>query len=141
MVFSRFSIFHCVSKFKQSLCFLQISSRKEEPNLLWNENDFCIYVLNVTATKVEGMRLAPDYKQIKYSKSNFKYLCDLSGLMLKNFVKNLPNMLDDSGIQMAHASVDCFYECLATAKALYQRKFDAVLKVLRKLNTLFVLKL
>lgn len=120
---------------------MKISSRKEEPNLLWNENDFCIHVLNVTATKVEGMRLAPDYKQIKYSKSNFKHLCDLSGLMLKNFVKNLPNMMNDSGIQMAHASVDCFYECLATAKALYQRKFDVVLKVLRKLNTLFVLKL
>lgn len=79
------------------------------------------------------MRSAPDYKQIKYSRSNFKYLCDISALMLKYFIKNLANMLDDTGVEMAHASVDCFRECLTTAIALYERKFIDFLKILRKL--------
>lgn len=115
------------------LIIFNIFSQTQGPNLLWNEINFCIYVLNVSSSKVEGMRLAPDYKQIKYSKSNFKYLCDISALMLKYFVKKLPTMLDDSSISLAQASIDCFYECLGTAKALYQRKFSTFLKVLRKM--------
>lgn len=113
-----------------------MSRRTQSPNLLWAETDFCIYVLNVTRAKVEEMRSAPDYKQIKYSRSNFKYLCDISALILKYFIKDLANMLDGSGIEMGHASVDCFRECLTTAIALYERKFIDFLKVLRKFEYL-----
>lgn len=102
--------------------------------MLWNERDFCAYVLNIARAKVEGMRCAPDYKQIKYSRSNFKYLGDMSAFMLKYFIKTLATMLDDSGINVAHAAVDCFHECLTTAIALYERKFNEFLKVLRKLE-------
>lgn len=84
--------------------------------------------------KVEGMRSAPEYKQIKYSKSNFKYLCDISALLLKCFIKDLSSMLDETDIKMANAAVDCFVECLTTATVLYQRKFMDFLKILRKLN-------
>lgn len=114
------------------LSLFTLFRRGQSPNLLWNEQDFCIYVLSVARTKVEGMRLAPEYKQIKYSKSNFKYLCDISALMLKHFIKVLSNMLNDSDIKLAHASVDCFLECLTTTAVLYQRKFMDFLKVLRK---------
>lgn len=101
--------------------------------MLWEERDFCVYVLNVARSKVEGMRSAPEYKQIKYSKSNFKYLCDISALILNYFVKDLSSMLNETDIEMAHASIDAFHECLTTATVLYQRKFMDFLKVLRKL--------
>lgn len=78
------------------------------------------------------MRSAPDYKQIKYSKSNFKYLCDISAFILKYFVKDLSDLLDETNIEVAHASVNVFRECLITATDLYQRKFADFLKVLRK---------
>lgn len=80
--------------------------------------------------KVEAMRSAPEYKQIKYSKSNFKYLCEISALLLKHYINVLPNMIDEQSIEMAHASVDCFRECLTTAVVLYERKFADFLKVL-----------
>ncbi|XP_031616603.1 Fanconi anemia group I protein [Contarinia nasturtii] len=114
-----------VHGFLEALC-----RRSQSPNLLWNETDFCIYVLNVTRAKVEEMRSAPDYKQIKYSKSNYKYLREISALILKFFVKDLANMLDDFGIEMAHAAVNCFRECISTATALYERKFIEFLKSL-----------
>lgn len=104
----------------------------QSPNLLRQENDFCIYVLNVIQKKVEAMRSAPEYKQIKYSKSNFKYLCDISALLLKHYIKVLPNMINDQSVEMAHASIDCFRECLTTAVVLYERKFTDFLKVLSK---------
>lgn len=107
-------------------------SRNQSTNLLWKEHDFCVYVLNVARTKVEGMRSAPEYKQIKYSKSNFKYLCDIAALLLKYFVKDLASMLNDLDIKMALASVEVFHECLTTATILYQRKFMEFLKILRK---------
>lgn len=113
---------------------VDIFRQNQSTNLLWKEHDFCIYVLNVAHAKVEEMRSAPDYKQIKYSKSNFKYLCDISALVLKYFVKDLSNMLEQSDIKMAHASMDVFHECLTTATVLYQRKFMDFLKVMRKLN-------
>lgn len=91
-----------------------------------------MYVLNVATRKVEGMRSAPEYKQIKYSKSNFKYLCDIAALMVKHFVKYMPNIINDTDIEMAHAAVDCLLECLKTATVLYQRKFIDFLKILRK---------
>lgn len=83
------------------------------------------------------MRSAPEYKQIKYSKSNFKYLCDISALLLKCYIKDLPNMVNAGSIEMAHISVDCFRECLTTAVALYERKFADFLKVLGKIINSF----
>lgn len=91
-----------------------------------------MYILNVARAKVEGMRSAPEYKQIKYSKSNFKYLCDIAALMVKYFVKDIENMINDTDIALAHAAVDCLHECLKTATVLYQRKFLDFLKILRK---------
>lgn len=60
--------------------------------------------------------------------------------MLKYFIKNLATMLDDSSIEVAHAAVDCFHECLTTAITLYERKFNDFLKVLRKLEMKILLK-
>lgn len=91
-----------------------------------------MYILNVAVAKVEGMRSAPEYKQIKYSKSNFKYLCDIAALMVKYFVKDMHKIINDTDIEMAHAAVDCLHECLKTATVLYQRKFLDFLKVLRE---------
>lgn len=39
-------------------------------------------------------------------------------------------MFDDSGIELVHASVDCFRECISTAVALYERKIGDFLKIL-----------
>lgn len=91
-----------------------------------------MYILNVARTKVEGMRSAPEYKQIKYSKSNFKYLCDIAALMVKHFIKDMQDLINETDIKMAHAATDCLLECLKTATALYQRKFIDFLKILRK---------
>lgn len=82
------------------------------------------------------MRLAPEYMQIKYSKSNFKYLSEITALILNNFVKDLPDLLTESNIQMAHAAVECFKECLTTAAALYQRKIIEFLKVSRMYSSI-----
>lgn len=86
----------------------------------------------MTCAKAEWMRSAPEYMQIKYSKSSFKYLSEITALILKNFVKELPNLLTESNIQMARAAVECFKECLTTAATLYQRKIIEFLKVSRK---------
>lgn len=78
---------------------------------------------------------APDYKQIKYSKSSFKYLSEISSFILKYFIRDLPNNLNNTDIKVSLASVECFHECLTTATTLYQRKFENdFLKVLRKSN-------
>lgn len=109
-----------------------VFSRSRSENLLWKERDFCLYVLNVARAKVEGMRSAPEYKQIKYSKSNFKYLSDIAALMVKYFIKDMSNIINDTDIELAHAAVDCLLECLKTATVLYHRKFADFLKVLRE---------
>lgn len=93
--------------------------------------------MNVARVKVEGMRSAPEYKQIKYSKSNFKYLCDIAALMVKYYVKDMPNIINDTDIEMAHAAIDCLFECLKTATVLYQRKFIDFLKILRKYTFIY----
>lgn len=118
-----------LKKNKFSICSF---SRGQSENLLWKERDFCVYILNVARAKVEGMRSAPEYKQIKYSKSNFKYLCDIAALMVKHFIKDMQNIINKPDIEMAHAAVDCLLECLKTAAVLYQRKFIDFLKILRK---------
>lgn len=99
-------------------------------DLVSQNHEFCMYIVKVVCNKIEQMRTAPEYKQTKYSKSNFKYLCDLSALILKYFIKNLPSILNDNLIEMAHSSVNCFRECLITTVDLYQRKFTDYLKVL-----------
>lgn len=124
--------YHENSKNKNGSSFLDFFSRSQNENLLWKERDLCVYILNVACTKVEGMRSAPEYKQVKYSKSNFKYLCDIAALMLKYFINDMPNIINDTDIEMAHAAVDCLNECLRTATVLYQRKFTDFLKILRK---------
>lgn len=88
--------------------------------------------MNVTCAKVEGMRTAPEYMQVKYSKSNYKCLSEVTALVLKHFLKDLSDLLTESNIQIARAAVDCLKECLTTAAALYQRKFLDFLKVSRE---------
>lgn len=83
---------------------------------------------------MEGMRTAPEYMQVKYSKSNFKHLSDITAMVINYFVKNLSELLTDSNIQIARASVECLKECLTTATTLYQRKFLDFLKVSRKFS-------
>lgn len=119
-------------KFQSEIFLSNFESRASVESFLHDKIDFCIYILNVTSAKAEWMRSAPEYMQIKYSKSNFKFLSEIAALILKNFVKDLPNLLTESNIEMAHAAVECFKECLTTAATLYQRKLIEFLKVSRK---------
>lgn len=115
-------------------CFLEaICKRTTGAFELRKKTDFCIYILNVTRDKVQSMCSAPEYKQIKYSKSNFKYLAEITAFVLKYFVQDLPEAMGDEEIATSAAAADCFYVCLKTATTLYQRKFEKeLLKYLRK---------
>lgn len=112
-------------------CF-PLESRASAESYLHDKVDFCVYILNVTSAKAAWMRSAPEYMQIKYSKSNFKCLSEITALILKNFIKDLPDLLTESNIKTAHAAAECFKECLSTATSLYQRKIIEFLKVSRK---------
>lgn len=112
--------------------FYLFPSEPYETNLLREQKDLCTYVLKATSAHVESMRLQPEYKQIKYSKSSFKYLTDISALLLKHFMYSLMEIIDTGDIDIAIASVESFQECLATAIKLYCRKLPDFLKVLRK---------
>lgn len=75
---------------------------------------------------------APEYKQIKYSKSNFKFLAEITVFVLKYFVQDLPEAMGAEEIATSAAATECFYVCLKTATTLYQRKFEKeFLKYLR----------
>lgn len=107
-----------------------------DPNpVLLSESQLTQYILATTCQKVEAMRTAPDYKQIKYSRSNFKYLSEISKLIFRNFVQHLKNVIDKFDTKTAQLSVECLRQCLTTAVKLYKRKFNDFLLVLR--NYLF----
>lgn len=106
-------------------CFLEaICRRTTGANQLRTTPNFCIYTLNVARDVVQTMCSAPDYKQIKYSKSNFKYLAEVAAFVLKYFVQDLPEAMGEAEIDVSVAATECFYECIKSATMLYQRKFD-----------------
>lgn len=128
-----------IHSFLETIC-----RRTTESFELRKQPTFCIYILNVTRDKVQSMCSAPEYKQIKYSKSSFKHLAEMTAFVLKYFVQDLPEAMDDDEISVSTAAIDCFLVCLKTATALYQRKFEKeFLKYLRKLHRLmgFIRKL
>lgn len=118
--------------FAFTLFFFFFFCRASADDLLQDKIDFCVYILNVTCTKVEWMRTAPEYMQVKYSKSSFKHLSEIMALVMKYFVKHLSELLTESNIGIARAAVECLKECLTTATTLYQRKFLDFLKMSRK---------
>lgn len=106
-------------------CFMEaICRHSTEAEELRKETKLCIYILNVARDKVQCMCSAPDYKQIKYSKSNFKYLAEITAFVMKYFVKDLIDAMGDAEVGTSVAATECLYECLKTATILYQRKFD-----------------
>lgn len=78
------------------------------------------------------MCTAPEYKQIKYSKSNFKYLKETTKIIFSVFVKNFIETFDEFDAKTAYLAVECFRQCLTTAVKLYERKMDQFLIVFRE---------
>lgn len=106
-------------------CFLKtMCSTSPAANKLRITPNLSIYILNVARDKVQAMSSAPDYKQIKYSKSSFKFLSEVTALVLKCFVLDLPEVMGEADIGISVAATECFYECIKSATVLYQRKLD-----------------
>lgn len=108
------------------------NSDRTHANLIEASIKFNHYILGMACAKIEAMCTAPEYKQIKYSKTNFKYLCESSKIIFVHFVKNLIGIFDEFDAEMAYLAVECFRQCLTTAVKLYERKIDQFLIYMRK---------
>lgn len=108
---------------------LNISFCSEEKNasVVHSHQNFVNYVLHVASLKVEAMRSAPEYLQIKFSKSNFQNLCEISSIVYTKLVSNLEAALDNFDELTAFHATDCFLQCLTSAVSLYDRKFKEFL--------------
>lgn len=84
-------------------------------------------MLHVASLKVEAMRSAPEYLQIKFSKSNFQNLCEISSIVYTKFVSNLEAALDNFDELTSFHATDCFLQCLTSVVSLYDRKFKEFL--------------
>lgn len=102
----------------------------EEIRSLRNDDAFGEYVLSIAIEKVVDMDVAPTYKQIKYSKSNFSALCQTTNIILKLYVSNTVECLEKGNFHLACLGVECFYHCLIAAQNLYQRKMPEFLKLI-----------
>lgn len=116
----------------ESLSFLFCSDKTHE-NLIKTNLPFNHYILSTACAKIETMCTAPEYKQIKYSKSNFKYLTESSRIIFSIFLKNFIEIFDEFDAKTAYLAIECFRQCLTTAVKLYERKLDQFLIVCRKL--------
>lgn len=112
-------------------------SDKAHENLIKTSLPFNHYILTMACEKIGAMRTAPEYKQIKYSKSNFKYLKETSKIIFSIFFKNLLEIFDEFDAKTAHLAVECLRQCLTTAVNLYKRKIDQFLIVFRKFRLPF----
>lgn len=99
-------------------------------NILRNDDDLCEYILSVAYEKIEEMHNAPSYKQMKYSKSSFSSLCDITKITLKVYIQNTIDLLENDKLSLAYHGVDCFRRCLTTADYLYKRKFAEFLRLI-----------
>lgn len=109
-------------------------SDKTHENLIQTSLPFNHYILSMACEKIGSMRTAPEYKQIKYSKSNFKYLKESAKIIFSIFVKNLIEIFDEFDAKTAYLAVECLRQCLTTAVNLYERKIDQFLIVFRKFH-------
>lgn len=73
------------------------------------------------------MRSAPDYLQIKYSKSNFRNLSEISSIIFTKFIVNLEDVFKNYDDITALNAVECFFQCITSAVTLYERKFKEFL--------------
>lgn len=111
---------------------LRFDSDKTHENLVKTNLQLNHYILTMACVKIEAMCTAPEYKQIKYSKSNFRCLQESSKIIFSLFVKDLVEVFDEFDAKTAYLAVECFRQCLTTAVQLYERKMDQFLVVLRK---------
>lgn len=102
----------------------------EEIRSLRNDDAFGEYVLSIAIEKVVEMDVAPSYKQIKYSKSNYSALCQTTNIVLKFYVSNTVEYLEKGNFHLACLGVECFYHCLIAAQNLYQRKMSEFMKLI-----------
>lgn len=95
---------------------------------------FVQFILNATVNRVTAMRLAPDYQQIKYSKSNFRNLIEVSSIIFTNFIKNIENAIEHFEATAVGLSIEAFFQCLTTAVKLYDRKIGQFFESFRSVD-------
>ncbi|KAL5278237.1 FANCI family protein [Megaselia abdita] len=85
------------------------------------------YVLQVAALKIENIQNEPDYKQISHSSRVFKYLTDISGIILDRL-----HLLDSLWANFDSATAglicQCLFSILETVENTFPKKFDTFLK-------------
>ncbi|XP_068145106.1 LOW QUALITY PROTEIN: Fanconi anemia group I protein homolog [Drosophila tropicalis] len=86
------------------------------------------YVLEITALKVEHIRLEPDYKQMTYSKRTLKQLTDITKTIYERCIRRLPDLWRDFDMQTAELAAKVFLECLRTAHCTYEKRFKEFVK-------------
>ncbi|XP_039486307.1 Fanconi anemia group I protein [Drosophila santomea] len=86
------------------------------------------YVLSITASRVESIRLEPDYKQLAYSKRTFKQLTDITKVIYERCIQRLPEVWKNFDMKSAALATQCFSECLQTVHVTYSKKFDEFVK-------------
>ncbi|EDV59451.2 Fanconi anemia group I protein homolog [Drosophila erecta] len=100
-----------------------------EKTVLLRSNELLVrYVLSVTASRVESIRLEPDYKQLAYSKRTFKQLTDITKVIYERCIQRLTEMWKNFDMQSAALATQCFSECLQTAHETYSKKFEEFVK-------------
>ncbi|EDW47016.1 GM20650 [Drosophila sechellia] len=100
----------------------------EKTVLLRSNEPLVRYVLSVTASRVESIRLEPDYKQLAYSKRTFKQLTYITKVIYERCIQRLPELWKNFDMQSAALATQCFSECLKTAHETYSKKFEDFVK-------------
>lgn len=107
--------------------FFSAFSEEKHSAIVKSNKHFVHYILQTTAAKVEDMRNAPDYLQLKYSKSSFRNLCEISSIIFSKFIANFGNVFEDYDDVTALNAIECFLQCMISAVTLYDRKFKEFL--------------
>lgn len=92
-----------------------------------SKNEFANYILEETFKKLESMRSDLDYKQIKFSKSQYETLCKITAILFKKYSQHLLVLLNKYDSTVVYNCVECLRQCLFTARNLYERKFSEFL--------------
>ncbi|XP_058815005.1 Fanconi anemia group I protein [Topomyia yanbarensis] len=97
---------------------------------LRSNRDFSLFVLKVTSEKLEALRHAPEYWQIKHSKRIFTHLCECGKIIYDRCVKQTNQLCGNGNVQVALGAGECFRQALLTGLAVYERKFTEFLRLI-----------
>lgn len=85
-------------------------------------------MLIIATAKVKQLVELPEYRQIRHSPSTLLQLTQITRIVYVRCIQRLADVCEHFDLISAQLSVECFYQCIAVAHSLYNRKFTKFLQ-------------